>query len=255
VDFCFLSLFYFHPCSSLCHTIPLQTLKFGLICWIHIAHYKTHACNPKKKSYQNTTHSSLCTHIPTSKFKPTEIWFCKWFSQQGYTTYENSEPYWHYVILPSFIRLANQNQSAHLWHDKKCSHHQQQFSYRFAQLIIKNLSMISNSNYLYNYFHFIKEWFHINWTKQDHSHICESIMPLMWNLSKNYLPIPQFLLHKHFPSIATQLLQTIETSTTWNSNKLCYNVAKKTQCWIEPALPVFHILWSIVIDSNPNRYS
>jgi hypothetical protein len=133
LDFCFPSLFYFHLCSSLCHTIPLQTLKFGLICWIHIATDKTHACNPKKKGYQNTTHSSLCTHIPTSKFKPTEIWFCKWFSQQGYTTYENSELYSHYVILPSFIRPANQHQSAHLWHDKKCSHHQQQFSYRFAQ--------------------------------------------------------------------------------------------------------------------------
>ncbi len=58
-------------------------------------------------------------------------------------------------------------------------------------LIIKNLSMISNFNYLHNYFHLIKEWFHINWTKQEHSHICKSIMPLMWNLSKNYLPIPQ----------------------------------------------------------------
>ncbi len=68
-------------------------------------------------------------------------------------------------------------------------------------------------------------------------------------------PTIGFLLHKHFPSIAIQLLKTTETSTTWNSNELHYNVTKKTQCWIEPALPVFHILWSIVIDSNPNRYS
>jgi hypothetical protein len=40
-------------------------------------------------------------------------------------------------------------------------------------------------------------------------------------------PTIGFLLHKHFPSIAIQLLQTTETSTTWNSNKLHYNVAKK----------------------------
>jgi hypothetical protein len=122
-------------------------------------------------------------------------------------------------------------------------------------LIIRNISMISNFNYLYNYFHLIKDWFHINWTKQEHSHICESIMPSMWNLSKNYLPIPQlgffytnispqlqlncFKLLKHL-----QLEILISYITMWPK--------KKTQCWIEPALPVFHILWSIVIDSNPN---
>jgi hypothetical protein len=137
--FWFLWISVFPPYSIFILVLPyvipyrFKPLKFGLICWIHIAPYKTHACNPKKKGYQNTTHSSLCTHIPTSKFKPTEIWFCKWFSRQGYTTYENSELYWHYVILPSFIRPANQHQSAQLCHDKKCSHHQQQFSYRFAQ--------------------------------------------------------------------------------------------------------------------------
>jgi hypothetical protein len=33
-------------------------------------------------------------------------------------------------------------------------------------------------------------------------------------LEQELSPTIGFLLHKHFPSIATQLLQTIETSTT-----------------------------------------
>ncbi len=98
-------------------------------------------------------------------------------------------------------------------------------------LIIKNLSMISNFNYLYNYFHFIKEWIHINWTKQEHSHICESIMPSMRNLSKNYLPQLGFFYTNISPQLQLncfkllkhlQLEILISYVTMWQKNSMLY---------------------------------
>jgi hypothetical protein len=58
--FWFLWISVFPPYSIFILVLPyvipyrFKPLKFGLICWIHIAPYKTHACNPKKRKVTKT---------------------------------------------------------------------------------------------------------------------------------------------------------------------------------------------------------